>query len=60
MYYRFKKLREYISGWMNYFGICKFYSGIQGLDEWLRRTNSYVLLETVATWQNKIQESSPN
>ena len=37
MYYRFKKLREYVSGWMNYYGICKFYTGIQGLDEWLRR-----------------------
>lgn len=37
MFYRLKKLKEYVSGWMNYYGISQFYSGVQNLDEWLRR-----------------------
>ena len=35
--YRLQKLKEYVSGWMNYYGISQFYSGVQNLDEWLRR-----------------------
>jgi RNA-directed DNA polymerase len=37
MFYRLKKLKEYVSGWMNYYGISQYYSGVQNLDEWLRR-----------------------
>ena len=37
MSYRLRKLKEYVSGWMNYYGISKFYKGIEGLDEWIRR-----------------------
>ena len=31
------KLRLYVQGWMNYFGISQFYSPIQGMDDWIRR-----------------------
>jgi RNA-directed DNA polymerase len=37
MEYRYKKLAEYIRGWMNYYGISEYYRPIPGLDEWLRR-----------------------
>ena len=37
MEYRMRKLREYIRGWMNYYGISEYYRPIPGIDEWLRR-----------------------
>lgn len=37
MEYRFKKLSEYIRGWMNYFGISEYYSPIPEIDSWIRR-----------------------
>jgi len=37
MEYRFKKLAEYIRGWVNYFGISEYYSPIPETDHWLRR-----------------------
>ncbi|MDA1273311.1 MAG: group II intron reverse transcriptase/maturase [Verrucomicrobia bacterium] len=37
MKYRMKKLREYIRGWMGYFGRSEYYRPIPALDEWLRR-----------------------
>ncbi len=37
MNYRFKKLAEYVRGWMNYFGISEYYRPIPGIDHWLRR-----------------------
>jgi len=37
MEYRYKKLAEYMRGWINYYGISEYYSPIPGLDEWLRR-----------------------
>jgi RNA-directed DNA polymerase len=37
MDYRFKKLAEYVRGWMNYYGISEYYRPIPELDEWLRR-----------------------
>ena len=37
MNYRFKKLAEYVRGWMNYYGISEYYRPIPELDEWLRR-----------------------
>ncbi|MDA1277796.1 MAG: hypothetical protein O2960_27685, partial [Verrucomicrobia bacterium] len=37
MEYRMKKLREYIRGWMGYFGRSEYYRLIPALDEWLRR-----------------------
>lgn len=37
MRYRLKKLKEYVTGWMNYYGISQFYKGVESLDEWLRR-----------------------
>ncbi|WP_217152352.1 group II intron maturase-specific domain-containing protein [Spirochaeta africana] len=27
----------YIQGWMNYYGISRFYRPVQSIDEWLRR-----------------------
>ncbi|QQS55680.1 MAG: group II intron reverse transcriptase/maturase [Candidatus Competibacteraceae bacterium] len=37
MDYRFKKLAEYVRGWMGYFGISDYYRPIPELDHWLRR-----------------------
>lgn len=37
MEYRYKKLAEYVRGWMNYYGISEYYRPIPELDEWLRR-----------------------
>ncbi len=37
MEYRYKKLAEYIRGWMNYYGISEYYRPIPEIDEWLRR-----------------------
>lgn len=37
MEYRFKKLAQYIRGWMNYFGISEYYRPIPEIDHWLRR-----------------------
>ncbi len=37
MDYRMMKLRQYIRGWINYFGIAEYYRPIPVLDEWIRR-----------------------
>jgi RNA-directed DNA polymerase len=37
MEYRYKKLAEYVRGWMNYYGISEYYLPIPVIDEWLRR-----------------------
>ncbi len=34
---RFKKLSQYLRGWMNYFGISEFYMPVDGIDGWIRR-----------------------
>jgi len=37
MDYRMIKLRQYIRGWINYFGIAEYYRPIHVIDEWIRR-----------------------
>ena len=37
MEYRYRKLAEYVRGWMNYYGISQYYRPIPEIDEWLRR-----------------------
>jgi RNA-directed DNA polymerase len=37
MGYRLKKLREYMRGWIGYFGISEYYKPIPPLDQWIRR-----------------------
>jgi len=37
MQYRLFKLREYLRGWMGYFGISDYYRPVPELDHWLRR-----------------------
>jgi len=37
MDYRYKKLAEYLRGWMNYFGISEYYRPVPEIDHWLRR-----------------------
>jgi RNA-directed DNA polymerase len=37
MEFRMKKIKEYVGGWMNYFGISEFYKPIPEIDHWLRR-----------------------
>lgn len=37
MEYRYKKLAEYLRGWMGYFGISESYRPIPEIDHWLRR-----------------------
>lgn len=35
--YRYRELRLYVVGWMNYFALSEYYRPIPELDEWLRR-----------------------
>jgi RNA-directed DNA polymerase len=37
MSYRYKKLAEFLRGWMGYFGISEYYRPIPIIDHWLRR-----------------------
>jgi RNA-directed DNA polymerase len=37
MGYRLKKLKIYVRGWMNYYGISEYYEPIPPIDPWLRR-----------------------
>ncbi len=37
MNYRLRKLRDYIRGWMGYYGLSEYYRPIPELDHWLRR-----------------------
>ena len=37
MRYRFRKLAQYLRGWMGYFGISEYYRPVPEIDEWLRR-----------------------
>ena len=37
MEYRYKKLAEYLRGWVGYFGISEYYRPIPEIDHWLRR-----------------------
>lgn len=37
MAYRFRKLAQYVRGWMGYFGISDYYRPVPELDHWLRR-----------------------
>ena len=37
MDYRFKKLAQYLRGWMNYYGISEYYRPLPQIDHWLRR-----------------------
>jgi RNA-directed DNA polymerase len=37
MEYRYKKLAQYVCGWVNYFGISEYYRPIPEIDHWLRR-----------------------
>lgn len=34
---RYRELRLYIQGWINYFGLSEYYRPLPGLDQWLRR-----------------------
>jgi RNA-directed DNA polymerase len=37
MQYRMEKIAQYVRGWMNYYGISRYYRPIPEVDEWLRR-----------------------
>ncbi|HEU4655413.1 MAG TPA: group II intron reverse transcriptase/maturase [Steroidobacteraceae bacterium] len=37
MEHRYKELRRYVVGWLNYFALSEYYRPIPALDEWLRR-----------------------
>lgn len=37
MEHRYKKLAEYLRGWVGYFGISEYYRPIPEIDQWLRR-----------------------
>jgi len=37
MEHRYRELRRYVVGWLNYFALSEYYRPIPGLDEWLRR-----------------------
>ena len=37
MAHRYKELKLYVVGWMNYFGLSQLYKPIQNIDNWIRR-----------------------
>jgi RNA-directed DNA polymerase len=37
MHRRYRELRLYIQGWINYYGLSEYYRPLPGLDEWIRR-----------------------
>ncbi|MCG8093234.1 MAG: group II intron reverse transcriptase/maturase [Candidatus Thiodiazotropha endolucinida] len=37
MYRRYRELRLYIQGWINYYGLSEYYRPLPRLDEWIRR-----------------------
>jgi RNA-directed DNA polymerase len=37
MEHRYKELRSYVAGWLNYYALSEYYRPIPELDEWLRR-----------------------
>ena len=57
MEYRFRKLNEYIRGWMNYYGISQYYRPLQSIDEWLRRRIRMCYWKQWRYPQNKSQKT---
>ena len=46
---RLTDLNRYVRGWIGYFGLAQQFDEFVNLDGWIRRRDSDVLLETVAT-----------
>lgn len=55
MEYRYKKLSQYIRGWMNYFGISESYRPIPEIDGWLRRRMRMCYWKQWRSPRNKIR-----
>ena len=56
MEYRYKKLAEYLRGWMNYFGISEYYKPIPEIDHWLRRRLRMCYLKQWRKAKTKVRE----
>ncbi len=56
MDYRYKKLAEYLRGWMNYFGISEYYHPIPEIDHWLRRRLRMCYLKQWHKAKTKVRE----
>jgi RNA-directed DNA polymerase len=56
MDYRYKKLAEYLRGWMNYFGIAEYYHPIPEIDHWLRRRLRMCYLKQWRKAKTKVRE----
>jgi len=56
MGYRYKKLAEYLRGWMNYFGISEYYHPIPEIDHWLRRRLRMCYLKQWRKAKTKVRE----
>jgi len=56
MDYRYKKLAEYLRGWMNYFGISEYYHPIPEIDHWLRRRLRMCYLKQWRRAKTKVRE----
>lgn len=56
MEHRVASLNRYITGWFNYFGISKFWSPIEELDEWIRRRIRLCLWKQWRYARRKISE----
>lgn len=56
MDYRFKKLAEYLRGWMYYFGISEYYRPIPEIDQWLRRRVRMCYLKQWRKAKTKVRE----
>ena len=56
MDFRYKKLSEYLRGWMNYFGIAEYYHPIPEIDHWLRRRLRLCYLKQWRKAKTKVRE----
>lgn len=53
---RIKRLNCYIRGWMNYFGISKYWKPIEHIDQWLRRRLRMCLWKQWRRVKTKVRE----
>jgi RNA-directed DNA polymerase len=56
MNYRYRKLAQYLRGWMNYFGISEYYRPIPEIDHWLRRRLRMCYLKQRRWARTKVRE----
>ena len=56
MIYRYRKLAEYLRGWMGYYGISEYYRPIPEIDQWLRRRMRMCYIKQWRWCRTKVRE----